>query len=279
MLEVEKTDKENQKNLFKRWFTYFVKQAQYGFEFENSTLYAFIGERRSGKSVTALAMCKAIDPDFSTDQIVFTSKDLMKLIKDPNYRRKAILWDEASVTAYSRDFMQEMNKTLNKVFQVFGYRQLAINMTLQHINFLDKHTRTLVNTLFRCNTKIDFEKRAKLVFLEPMSIVCDWVRDPIIVPYKVPMNGRFVELRAIPLPPAEELFKFAGVDEKLYNDYLKMKEEFFVDMGAEKADKEKELVLEYVQVECPRCGRRWPYRGRSDKVKCPSCGRYFRLSE
>ncbi|GAH29369.1 unnamed protein product, partial [marine sediment metagenome] len=29
-------------------------------------------------------------------------------------------------------------------------------------------------------------------------------------------------------------------------------------------------------IKCPRCGYKWDYTGKANKIKCGKCGRYFR---
>jgi hypothetical protein len=78
-------------------------------------------------------MGTTINPDFSVDDICFSFDELKHILTDDSVRRKPIVWEEASVTAYSRDFQEEINKQLNKYFQVFGFRNLSVTANFQHL--------------------------------------------------------------------------------------------------------------------------------------------------
>ena len=228
------------------WFHYFARIAKENMRFEDSTLFAFIGKKRSGKSMTALAMCKLIDPDFSIEQIVFTAREFKEAAK--KFRGRAILWDEASVTAYSRDFQEEVNKMINKLLQVYGYRRLAICMTLQHLNFLDKHTRSLAEVVFKCFYKWDESEKLRKYFVKPYAIITDWISEPIVKPYKVRVNSREIELGVIPIPEFDELMKIANVSRSFIREYLKKKDEFFETVGEPEQEQEERLKLDRRQL-------------------------------
>lgn len=212
------------------WFDYFVQIAKEAQMAQDSTFFAFIGRRRSGKSVDCLAMCSAIDPDITEENIVFTLNDLRAAFREKS--NTAIMWDEASVSAYNRDFMQEANKLINKSIQVFGYKRLGLCSTFQHLNFLDSHAQMQLDCIFKCysNKKIVDEQMVVNTFMSPYKIVTDWIQDPIIAPYKRPLDGVSTQIGSIPIPQIKDLYKRTGVSKKLYNAYLKKKEEFFDDV-------------------------------------------------
>lgn len=215
------------------YFNYFVKSAKTAQKREDSVFYAYVGRRRSGKSVNALATCSAIDPDFSEENIVFTLNELKMSLKEK--KETAVMWDEASVTAYSRDFMQEANKVLNKVIQVYGYKKIALCCTFQHLNFLDSHTRLQIDTIFRCfaKSKDVGDKCIVHTYMEPFIIATDWIRDPLLAPYKIAIDGVYQDMGSIPLPQVEDLYNYTGVSKKLQKAYMKKKNEFFETVGEE----------------------------------------------
>lgn len=215
------------------YLNYFVTMATEAQHYQDSTLYAWIGQKRSGKSVTSLAATSKIDPTFNEDQIVFDVEDFKELVKDPDTTRCGIMWDEAGVTAYSRDFQKEANKTLNKLMQVYGFKEVAISCTFPHLNFLDKQTREVLDMIFRCFYKRTKEEgnRKHQVYVAPYKLLTDWIREPSIVEYKTNIDGVFKPVGAIPVPQIDELFKWGGVSKKLYNQYLQKKHDFFETVG------------------------------------------------
>jgi len=220
---------------------HFVKKAKTHQLLEDSILFSFLGRRRSGKSTLTLAVLKKIDPDMTTEQVVFTNKDFREATRE--YKEAAIFWDEPSVTAYSREYQEEANRLLNKTLQVFGYRKLVIGLAYQHADFLDKHTRWLVDVYFLCSSSINVDKLSRQNYVEPKVLVTDWVRDPYLAPYKYNRNGRFVEMGKIPVPDLDELFKWAGMKKSFFKDYQRKKDEFFESAEWEKENKREEDKL------------------------------------
>lgn len=224
------------------YLDYFVNYAREAQHYEDSTLFAWLGRKRSGKSMTCLAACKRIDPDFDEDKIVFDIKDFNALVKDSETNQCSVMWDEASVTAYTRDYMQEANKTLNKLMQVYGFKKVAINCTFLHLNFLDKHTREVLDLIFRCyyrRKKVD-GNRIQNVYVEPYTVITDWIRDPYLEKYKISQDGVFTPVGAVPVPQLDDLYKWGNVNNKLLKAYQKKKIEFFETVGdQDKAEDER----------------------------------------
>lgn len=218
---------------------FFVKRAKLALMSEDSVLYCFVGRRRSGKSMNALFMAKLIDPDFSIDKVCFTSEELMEKVKE--YTNSAIVYDEAAVTAYSRDFMTKINKALNKTLQVFGYRRLAIMMTLQYLPMLDIHSQLLTDVVFRCHSsletsmnEIDFNEidpekinLKKIYWMEPFKVLTDWLEKAFVTSYKIVENGRQVPIGSITMPELDEMLEKSGLSKRFLHEYQRRKEEFF----------------------------------------------------
>lgn len=219
------------KSYYLDYFANFAKEAQ---AYNDSVLFGWIGKKRSGKSTLALAESCKIDPDFDTERIVFHLDEFKDCMKDENTQDCSVMWDEASVSAYNRDYQQEANKVLNKLMQVYGFRRVAINCTFIHLNFLDKHTRTVLDMLFKCHyrrQKGEDGARKQEMYTIPYTVVTDWIKDPKLYPYKINIDGAFQELGAIPVPQYDDLLKWGGVKKSLVNDYEKKKLEFFESIG------------------------------------------------
>jgi ABC-type dipeptide/oligopeptide/nickel transport system ATPase component len=102
------------------------------------------GEEGSGKSVLAMQIAKALDPNFNIDNIVFTSDQFLELIKKtPKY--SCVLLDEAFSAASSRAALTEVNRSMVGVATEMRQRNLYIIIVLPSFFDLDKYF-----ALWRC---------------------------------------------------------------------------------------------------------------------------------
>ena len=84
---------------------------------DDSPFFAFIGNRRTSKSTTSIALLKAIDPDATLEQICFSYEDLKNFFTTRS--GKPVVWEEAGVAAFNRDALTRESKLLVKHFQSF----------------------------------------------------------------------------------------------------------------------------------------------------------------
>jgi len=219
---------------------------------KDSSFISYVGERRSGKSVLAIAHAFSIDPDLTTENVCFSLDDLKQTIYDK--MNTAVVWDEAGVTAYSRDFMKESSKALNKFFQVFGYRRVAVLSTFQHAGYLDNHLRGQLDALLWMQSSIKTFMidgvRTPLTrkFCKPFTVRKNPFAPPFYKPYtfyQTTSSVNAMEIERIPIPDVPELMKFYNVRNwrSFFDDYEKKKEEFFIELGADEDENEIENQL------------------------------------
>jgi len=103
-----------------------------------------VGEPRSGKSYSALRIAELVDQDFSLDNLVYSPAEFLQLVKTKE-EGSVIVFDEAGVKIFSREWQSKMNKALAKVFQILGYKHLGIILTFPSVMFVDKAVRRLFN--------------------------------------------------------------------------------------------------------------------------------------
>jgi hypothetical protein len=103
-----------------------------------------VGEPRSGKSYSALRIAELVDPNFSLNHLVYSPDEFLKLVTacEPG---DVIVFDEAGVNIFARDWQSKMNKALAKIFQILGYKHLGIILTFPSVMFVDKAIRRLFN--------------------------------------------------------------------------------------------------------------------------------------
>ncbi|MCQ1534835.1 helix-turn-helix transcriptional regulator [Methanosarcina sp. KYL-1] len=238
------------------YFGYFVNQAKIAQQMEDSTLYAFIGRRRSGKSVISLAMACRIDPDITAENICFGAKQLTDALK--SMEKTSIVWEEATAAGgYNRDWHSPGNAIVNKTLQVYGEKRIAIVANLQHLKILDPQVQVQTDCIFRCwaeHEKLDEGEYRKNTFFEPWRVNTDFLTEPVLMRYTINRDGVYSPIGMIPVPQMDDLFKICGVSKSLYTEYRKKKAEFFESIGedeeAEKIDKKKIGRLQRMAAGC-----------------------------
>lgn len=126
------------------------------------------GPTGSGKSWSALSICLMADPTFTPERIVFSMKELMKLINEGDLKSgSAILWDEAGIDASNRSWQSLTNKMINFLLQTFRHKRIILIMTTPYLDFVDSNTRKLFHAEI---TTEKIYKDKKEVQTKPMVI-------------------------------------------------------------------------------------------------------------
>ena len=155
--------------------TFLTKQIQVMLEKGKNFVLIVHGRTRSGKSLAALRLAMEVDPNFKIERnVIFTAKEFMDLLKNPNLKTGAvILWDEIGTgkSMSSRNWYSILNKSVNYVLQTWGHRNLMLILTVPDISFVDSQTRKLCNA--RMETKgIHYHRgvtKARLLYTSPMG--------------------------------------------------------------------------------------------------------------
>ena len=124
------------------------------------------GREGSGKSVLALQMGAYLDPNFSLDNVVFTSEDFIKKIKDPKIKKGAcIVLDEAFNAINSRASMSEVNRSMGAVATEMRQKNLFILIVLPSFFDLDKQFAIhRASSLIHVYLKNDVDRGQFLIF-------------------------------------------------------------------------------------------------------------------
>ena len=97
------------------------------------------GREGSGKSVLAQQVGAYLDPNFSLNNIVFTSEQFIAKIKDPKVKKgSCIILDEAFNAINSRASMSEVNRSMGAVATEMRQKNLFIIIVLPSFFDLDK---------------------------------------------------------------------------------------------------------------------------------------------
>lgn len=104
------------------------------------------GEEGVGKSVLAMQHAKILDPNFCLEQVVFTSDDFIKIIKDPKTKKgSCIVLDEAFNSANSRASLTNVNRSMIALATEMRQKNLFVILVLPSFFDLDKYF-----ALWRC---------------------------------------------------------------------------------------------------------------------------------
>lgn len=104
------------------------------------------GEEGVGKSVLAMQHARELDPNFNIHNVVFTSDDFIKTIKDPKtLKGSCIVLDEAFNAANSRSALTEVNRSMIALATEMRQKNLFVLLVLPSFFDLDKYF-----ALWRC---------------------------------------------------------------------------------------------------------------------------------
>ncbi len=119
----------------------------------------FDGREGAGKSVLAMQIAKALDPNFNIENIAFNHNQFIRLIKSPD-RKKGdfILLDEAFSSTSSRASLSQINRAMITVATEMRQLNLFIGIVLPSFFDLDKYF-----AIWRCETlfHVYFNKHGK----------------------------------------------------------------------------------------------------------------------
>lgn len=114
---------------------------------DNSFQAMVLGITGSGKSSSAMAFCKAIDPKFDIDRIVFEPEDFLALVNSNLPYGSAILCDEIGAWLSSRDWYSLQNKLMSIVLETYRYKRLCVFWTVPNVRMVDVNLRDLCHAI------------------------------------------------------------------------------------------------------------------------------------
>ena len=124
------------------------------------------GREGSGKSVLALQLAGYLDPNFNLDNVVFTSDDFIKKIKDPKTKKgECIVLDEGFNAINSRSAMTEVNRSMGAIATEMRQKNLFIFIVLPSYFDLDKQFALhRASSLFHVYLKNGMDRGQYLIF-------------------------------------------------------------------------------------------------------------------
>ena len=235
----------------------------------------FVGETGSGKSYSAMSLAEKVDPNFSTDNVVFTIEQFMAKLNSRPPAGTVIVFDEAGLEISSKEWRDMQIIIFGKTAQSMRYRGIMVFYTVPRLPFIDSTTRQLIQLLLESTS----ERGAMKPFLiRPSSDRNDnrpWYVYPKMTITDKDERTLTYEYRSVvfPMPPKSVYVPYeAKKDEYLTGVFTGMEES----LRKMREAKEGELVSveQYemgVQLTCNHCGYTYNYKKPSWDVKCPRC--------
>ena len=214
------------------------------------------GRPRTGKSWSALTLAKAIDPNFTIDNVVFSPEEFIKLIQGAEKNEKLkdgsiILWDEAGVGLSHYSWYSILAKCINLVLQTWGYKHFGLILTVPHFSFIDASTRKMVNCHIKTIQRTEYRGvRARIHYLTPMRLKNQDLIKTIVPRIKIggwKFMFYFIEFRKPPVKLRNEYEKRKSafvlkLEASTLAEIIKVKKEAFVSENKLRTD--EEIVIE-----------------------------------
>lgn len=148
-------------------------------------MVAVTGATGSGKTYTALRLAELWDKDFTSNNIVFTPKEFLKLLNSGTLKQgSVIVADEFGVSMNSRNWQSASNQVINYILQTFRSKNYVVIFTSPDFAFIDSSARKL----FHCHMMtqgINFKE--KLCTIKPYMLQINQRTGDIFYKYLIPV--------------------------------------------------------------------------------------------
>jgi hypothetical protein len=220
------------------------------------------GGTGSGKSWSNLSIAQMLNPNFTTKDVIFRGKDLMKRILSGEVKKgMPIVFDEAGIDLSNRAWQSATNRLLNALLQTFRHKNIVLLMNSPYMDFVDASTRKLFHAEFQM---IGIDKEQKKGICKPMHLQFNARMKKFYYHYlRFNKNNKIVPLHRWYIPkPSDDLIKAYEKKKQIFTQELN--EGIFRELEA--LDKPKKIKRT-----CDSCGHEWFQRGLKMPTRCPEC--------
>jgi hypothetical protein len=128
-----------------------------------------VGREGIGKSHTSITIARAIDPDFSSEQVLFGPAELLEILQDDEYEAGDMyVVDEAGVSFGSRTWQERGQVRANQALQLIRSHNIGVLFTLPRLGELDSQTQGRLQAIIELLRKREGEfVRAKWKWVQP----------------------------------------------------------------------------------------------------------------
>lgn len=115
-----------------------------------------VGREGAGKSHTAIKLGALLDEQFSPNQILFGADELLKLLRDEEYRPGGVyVLDEAGVSFGSRTWQEKAQVKANQALQLIRSHNIGLVFTLPRLSELDSQTEGRLHAFYEITRKVE----------------------------------------------------------------------------------------------------------------------------
>jgi ABC-type dipeptide/oligopeptide/nickel transport system ATPase component len=225
------------------------------------------GPTGSGKSYSAISIAELVDPNFCADNIVFTGKELMRLIKSGKLKSgSAIVFEEVGIEMDSQKWQSLQNQMLKYLLETFRHRNFILIMTTPYLSYISKGSRLLIHGVFET---ISIDPKRQTCKVKPQILQFNTRYNKTYWKYlRVITKDGVKALQRWNIPkPSDELIKLyeqkkTHFTDKLFETISASLEQ--LEGGDDKANKR--------QASCEKCLYKWnTKRMEGPAPKCPRC--------
>lgn len=188
----------------------------------------FVGDTGSGKSYAAIYLGEQVDPNFSVDRIVFTTKDFIHLVNSNLPKGSYVIYDDAGLGIPAREWQSTSSKVFGLLFQGFRYKNLISAITVPDTSFIERQSRVLMHIMFESTGKHGIMKPFFPFHLVRGDDMLSW-KHPLIFRQgrKIKVTTQLFKLASPELLKAYEEKKQAYMEERnrKFEDDLRIAEE------------------------------------------------------
>jgi len=207
-------------------------------------LHVVTGKEGVGKTSLALRYCIDINPDFSVDDVIFSTKELVEWVKHSK-KGMPVLIDEGALVFFSRDTMRGANKEAVKLLTGMRTFNLFVAICVPNFWVLDRYIRE-----HRVKTVARVIKRGFFWHYSPHSV-------------KKIVRDRKTLKTVWPRYDFRERYYDAFNMWKFSKEYRKKKGELLLENNGHGTEEKN--------AKCLKCGYEWNTRARAIKPPCPMC--------
>jgi len=113
-----------------------------------------VGREGSGKSHTALSICRKVDPSFDADRVFFDPAELVEAFQSEDLGEGSmVMLDEAGVGLGNRSWYEKEQVLLNQTLQTVRDENMGVLFTLPRLSELDSQTVGRLHSLLAMREK------------------------------------------------------------------------------------------------------------------------------
>jgi len=186
-----------------------------------------VGREGSGKSHTALSICRKVDPSFDAERVFFDPAELVEAFQSDDLGEGSmVMLDEAGVGLGNRSWYEKEQVLLNQTLQTVRDENMGVLFTLPRLSELDSQTVGRLHSLLAMGEKHPDERWASVSW-KNIDVTREDTEGKVYKKYpRMNIDGQQhrVTLIAIKRPPAELAEHYeerkASFKESLYDEVI-----------------------------------------------------------